>query len=82
MDSSNPRNMTEEQIQEFLVGELGKPTSVRYQKKLLDKVLEIGRKKFGAISDSTLQVESLRYFLARGVLNWEEENLRKPRKGS
>lgn len=81
--------MTEEQIQEFLDGELGKPTAVRYQKKLLDKVLAIGKKKFGAISDSALQVESLRYFLARGVLNWEEENLHhdgpprpKPKKGS
>ena len=33
--------MTEEQIQRFLVGELGKPTAVRFQKKLLDKVLQM-----------------------------------------
>lgn len=71
--STNP-NMDEAEIQQLLVGELGKPTTTRFQKKLLDRILENGRKKFGAISDSALQAESIRYFLARGVLNYEAAN--------
>lgn len=75
--------MNEEKIQQLLVGDLGDPTTVRFQKKLLDMVVEAGRKKYGAISDKTLQVEAIRYFLARGVLDWEAQQSRnfKERKG-
>jgi hypothetical protein len=72
--------MNEEKIQELLDGELGKPITVRFQKKLLDSVLGAGKKKYGAISEGAIQPESLRYFLARGVISWEEENKICPKK--
>lgn len=69
--------MDEEKIAELLVGELGKTTPVRFQKKLLDRILAAGKKKYGAISDRALKPEAIRYFLARGVIDYEESQIKK-----
>jgi len=67
--------MREEKIGALLSDEEGTiPVSIRMPKILVDRLAASYRKKVGAVKSRGITSQSVLYFAARGLIDWEDEH--------